>query len=45
MKELPLTGRNFYTLVVLTPGVTGLPTSSYQLGKPVIFSPRSTGFP
>src|SRR5438132_429043 len=24
IKDLPLSGRNFYTLVVLTPGVTGL---------------------
>ncbi|MGA2329391.1 MAG: TonB-dependent receptor [Bryobacteraceae bacterium] len=26
VRELPLTGRNFWSLVVLTPGVTGLPT-------------------
>jgi len=26
VQELPLTSRNFYSLVVLTPGVTGLPT-------------------
>jgi Carboxypeptidase regulatory-like domain/TonB dependent receptor len=28
--ELPLIGRNFYTLVVLTPGVTGLPSGGGQ---------------
>jgi hypothetical protein len=28
--ELPLVGRNFYTLVVLTPGVTGLPSGGGQ---------------
>ena len=28
--EMPLTGRNFYTLVVLTPGVTGLPSGGGQ---------------
>lgn len=28
--ELPLVGRNFYTLVVLTPGVTGLPLGGSQ---------------
>ena len=28
--ELPLTGRNFMTLVVLTPGVTGLPSGGGQ---------------
>src|SRR5688500_1945598 len=26
LADLPLVGRNFYSLVVLTPGVTGLPT-------------------
>src|SRR5262245_57918430 len=28
--DLPLVGRNFYTLVVLTPGVTGLPSGGGQ---------------
>lgn len=28
--ELPLVGRNFYTLVVLTPGVTGVPSGGGQ---------------
>jgi hypothetical protein len=30
VSELPLTGRNFMTLVVLTPGVTGLPSGGGQ---------------
>jgi hypothetical protein len=30
VKNLPLVGRNFYTLVVLTPGVTGLPSGGGQ---------------
>jgi hypothetical protein len=30
ISELPLTGRNFMTLVVLTPGVTGLPSGGGQ---------------
>lgn len=30
VQELPLTGRNFYSLVVLTPGVTGLPSGGGQ---------------
>ena len=30
VKELPLVGRNFFTLVVLTPGVTGLPSGGGQ---------------
>ncbi len=30
VKDLPLVGRNFYTLVVLTPGVTGLPSGGGQ---------------
>ena len=30
MHELPLVGRNFYTLAVLTPGVTGLPSGGGQ---------------
>lgn len=30
VKELPLTGRNFFSLVVLTPGVTGLPAGGGQ---------------
>ena len=28
--DLPMVGRNFYSLVVLTPGVTGLPTGGTQ---------------
>jgi hypothetical protein len=28
--EMPLVGRNFYTLVVLTPGITGLPSGGGQ---------------
>ena len=30
LADLPLVGRNFYSLVVLTPGVTGLPTGGTQ---------------
>jgi hypothetical protein len=30
VEELPLVGRNFFTLVVLTPGVTGLPSGGGQ---------------
>ena len=30
VEELPLTGRNFFSLVVLTPGVTGLPAGGGQ---------------
>ena len=30
VKNLPLVGRNFFTLVVLTPGVTGLPSGGGQ---------------
>ncbi len=30
VEELPLVGRNFFTLVVLTPGVTGLPAGGGQ---------------
>jgi len=30
VEDLPLTGRNFFTLVVLTPGVTGLPSGGGQ---------------
>lgn len=30
LSELPLVGRNFFTLVVLTPGITGLPTGGGQ---------------
>jgi len=30
LADLPMVGRNFYSLVVLTPGVTGLPTGGTQ---------------
>jgi hypothetical protein len=30
IEDLPMVGRNFYSLVVLTPGVTGLPTGGTQ---------------
>ena len=41
--ELPLVGRNFYTLVVLTPGVVGLPTGggqAYAQASGDIFEPE-----
>ena len=41
--ELPLTGRNFYTLVVLTPGVTGLASGggqAYAQATGDIFNPE-----
>ena len=41
--DLPLTGRNFYTLVVLTPGVTGLASGggqAYAQASGDIFNPE-----
>jgi hypothetical protein len=44
VKDLPLAGRNFYTLVVLTPGVTGLAAGSsgqaYAQAAGDIFEPE-----
>ncbi len=41
--DLPLSGRNFYTLVVLTPGVSGLPSGggqAYAQASGDIFNPE-----
>lgn len=41
--DLPLSGRNFYTLVVLTPGVTGLASGggqAYAQASGDIFNPE-----
>ncbi|HYP13864.1 MAG TPA: TonB-dependent receptor, partial [Bryobacteraceae bacterium] len=43
LADLPLVGRNFYSLVVLTPGVTGLPTggtNAYSQSTVDVFIPE-----